>query len=182
VSGMADYLGVEKILDVLVGSGKFLDITKPAHIMDAIPREIDYQYGETLMLWLVAPIPRSVWLSKPVIAIAATIGELVYHVTDTSGLGQGIPPTYIGELYWNLDVPGVLVGMFLLGAGLRFLYANMKEQLTYNKSAMVIYISIMLPCVNLLQNSFALFILDSAKQIIPLVAALYFIGRTRTEQ
>ncbi len=177
LNAMSDYFTIEKILDQLVGSGKFFDITKPAHIMAAIPTKVDYQYGVTLMLWLFAPIPRTLWVTKPVINISTTVGQMIYGTMDVSGLGAGIPPGFVGELYWNFHIPGIVAGLFLMGVWLKFVYINFKEHLSSNKNAMLFYLMLMVPCINLLQGAFASFILDSLKSIIPLMVALRFIGK-----
>lgn len=171
------YMTMENILIDLVGSGKFLDITKPAHIMAAIPTKLDYEYGATLMLWLLAPIPRSIWLSKPAIMVSTTIAQFVYGTMDSAGNGYSVPPGLIAELFWNLHILGVILGLFVMGIWLKFLYINFRKHLYSNKNAVLIYVMIMSPCVFVLQNSFSMFVLEALKAIIPLIIALHFIGR-----
>lgn len=178
VNALIDYLTMEKILDQLVGSGKFLDITKPAHIMAAIPTKVDYQFGMTFMLWLFAPIPRTLWVGKPVINISTTVGQMIYETMDVSGLGAGIPPGFVAELYWNFHFPGILAGLFVMGLWLKFLYVNFKEHLSSNKNAVLFYILLMMPCVNLLQGSFVSFIIDVLKALVPLMIVLRFVGKS----
>ncbi len=96
-----------------------IELAKTAHIMDAVGDELSLQYGRTVFRWVLAPIPRSLWPDKPVIPPGPEIGHEVY--------GQpvaGVPPSLIGELYWNFHLPGVVVGAFALGVLLRFLQAR----------------------------------------------------------
>lgn len=177
VDAISSYLTIEKGLDILVGSGKFIDITKPAHIMAAIPTKIDYAYGTTLVQWVLAPIPRSLWLAKPPILSSTTIGQFVYGTMDASGMGASIPPGLIAELFWNFHLMGVIAGLFVLGTWLKFLYNNFKIHLNSNRNAMLIYLLLMSPCVDALQNSFGQLIIDGGKAMIPMLMALRFIGR-----
>lgn len=96
-----------------------IELAKTAHIMDAVGDQLSLQYGRTIARWALAPIPRSVWRDKPVIPPGPEIGHQVY--------GQpvaGVPPSLVGELYWNFHLPGVIVGGFVLGMLLRFLQAR----------------------------------------------------------
>ena len=174
---ISGYLVFEKVLDVLVGSGKFMDISKPAHIMAAIPTKIDYEYGTTMMQWVLAPIPRSLWLTKPPILCSTTIGQYVYGTMDPSGMGASIPPGLIAELFWNFHLMGVIVGLFVLGAWLKFLYNNFKRHLYSNRNAVLIYLLLMSPCIETLQNSFGQFVVEAVKAIIPMLISLLFIGK-----
>jgi hypothetical protein len=93
-----------------------------AAILRDVPRAVPYRYGETLVL---APIgifvPRILWPNKPSIAIGREFGETFQLVNPVDDLTQ-IAPTFTGELYWNFDVVGVIVGMFLFGAAMRAFY------------------------------------------------------------
>jgi hypothetical protein len=176
ISYITQYFSGEKMLETIVGNSKYLDITKPAHIIDAIPGKIEYQYGRTFTLWLAAPIPRTMWKEKPVISIGQILGEKVFG----SGIGRaggGIPPGFISELYWNFGVPGVLIGMYILGLWLKFIYVNFRKHFGQNKNILLIYISIMVPFVYLIQNSFTFFIIEAVKFIVPLFITLWFIGQ-----
>ncbi len=83
---------------------------------------VDYRYGQTILL---APIglliPRFIWPDKPYIAIGREVGTTFDLVNPLDRLTQ-IAVTSVGELYWNFHVPGVILGMFLLGGVNRLLY------------------------------------------------------------
>jgi len=96
-----------------------IELAKTAHIMQAVGDELSLQHGKTIARWALAPIPRSLWRDKPVIPPGPEIGHEVY--------GQpvaGVPPSLVGELYWNFHLPGVIVGAFGFGLLLRFLQAR----------------------------------------------------------
>jgi oligosaccharide repeat unit polymerase len=89
----------------------FGDMTTSAHIISNVPGKLQYQNGATIAQWLIAPIPRSVWSEKPLIAPGPLIGQAVYG-TERSG----VPPGFVAEMYWNFGLGGVIVGGALLGA------------------------------------------------------------------
>ncbi|NOX99944.1 MAG: oligosaccharide repeat unit polymerase [Verrucomicrobia bacterium] len=94
-----------------------IELAKTAHIINAIPDKLDYQYGKTIAIWLAAPIPRSLWPDKPLIQPGPIIGNKVYGQKRA-----GVPPAFIAEMFWNFHLPGVLIGSLLLGIILRFLH------------------------------------------------------------
>ena len=91
---------------------------KTAHIINAIPDKLDYQYGQTIAVWLIAPIPREVFPAKPMVHTGPIIGQQVYGHNIS-----GVPPGLIAELFWNFHIPGVIFGMTLIGWGLRSVYS-----------------------------------------------------------
>jgi hypothetical protein len=66
----------------------------------------------------MAFIPRILWHDKPMLDrgryFTAALGMASGEDTATSSTGQ----TSAGELYWNFGWPGVVVGMYLVGAAL----------------------------------------------------------------
>jgi hypothetical protein len=71
------------------------------------------QNGYTLKLFFYSFIPRILWPTKPEISV----GKLFNREFGLSKSEDTyIPPTQIGELYWNYGTPGVLGGMAIIGA------------------------------------------------------------------
>lgn len=97
-------------------------ISKTAHIINNIPERLDYQYGKTFAVWLIAPIPRELYPNKPLIHSGPIIGTRVYN-TKVSG----VPPGLIAELYWNFHIPGLILGMVFIGWLLRSLYGMFRN-------------------------------------------------------
>ncbi len=99
-----------RVFEAAVINRNQLELPKTAHLIDAVPGELSFQYGRTIARWLLAPIPRSLWPDKPVIPPGPEVGRAVY--------GQrvaGVPPALVGELYWNFHLPGVVLGAFGFG-------------------------------------------------------------------
>lgn len=107
----------EQAFDSLILNRNQIELAKTAHIIAALPNELDYQYGRTIAIWLAAPIPRSLWPDKPLIQPGPVIGNSIYGQRRA-----GVPPGYIAEMFWNFHLPGVLFGCLLLGIFLRYLH------------------------------------------------------------
>jgi len=112
-SSWTEYLLPLTVLDRIFGADRG-GITALSHIVAETPHDLPYRFGETLLIWIVFPIPRAIWPGKPV-NVGGQIAAEIY------GAGNGTPPTLIGELYWNFGILGVLGGMFVLGIALRSL-------------------------------------------------------------
>jgi len=92
-------------------------LSKTAHIINHVPEPLDFQYGKTFGVWFLAPIPRELYPNKPLIHTGPIIGTTIYSTRVS-----GVPPGFIGELYWNFHIPGVIFGMFLFGFSMNRLY------------------------------------------------------------
>ena len=112
--------GIEKALKSTIGRGYFMGIDKTSVIVDAVPDRVDYLYGRSLYLFIYGPIPRALWPDKPVIRIGLEVGKKIYNRKNNSG----IPPGFIGELYFNYGKTAVAVGMFLYGVLCALLYKH----------------------------------------------------------
>ena len=105
-----------EMLDSIVLNRNNLGLCTTAHVMEAVPDQLPYQYGQTIAVWLAAPVPRELWPEKPTMHCGPLVGYVVYGI-DVGGL----PPGYVAEMFWNFHVPGVIVGCLLLGWGLRYM-------------------------------------------------------------
>ena len=111
-SGLSIAFGVKSSL--LNRNG--FDLGKTLLVTDAVPAKLPYEYGQTIVTYVVAPIPRAVWPEKPVVSPGPTIGKKIYNLGRT-----GVPPGMVAELAWNfgqtLAVVLTLVAGFALGGG-----------------------------------------------------------------
>lgn len=98
------------------GGVDLTDIRLFVLIQDAYGNTLPLKYGATLLRIVSQFIPRALWPSKPY-DLGIEIVRL-YDINTTSGT----PPGFFPEMYMNFHVPGVLIGAFLLGASLAFLY------------------------------------------------------------
>lgn len=85
-------------------------------IIDKIPSEIDFLYGQTLFNWAIYVIPKSIL--PPDYLISMWIKNTWYLDIE----GGGLPPTAVGEWYANFGFAGVMLGMFLVGLALGILF------------------------------------------------------------
>lgn len=86
------------------------------------PERLPFQYGATYVRALAMPIPRAIWPEKPHVDESGLIGRALYG-DDYYGLPVGTE----GVLYLNFHLPGVLFGMFFLGAVHRRIYERLRQ-------------------------------------------------------
>ncbi len=120
-AGVWEHLGAEELLQATVGRRHFLDLSKTAHIIEAVPDTLELQYGKTLISWLVAPVPRSSWPGKPPIRQGADLGLKIFGQPRS-----GVPPGIVADLYLNFSYPGVFMGLLVVGVFLRSLYVSFR--------------------------------------------------------
>jgi hypothetical protein len=89
-----------------------------------MPDDLPFQYGMTYVRALAMPIPRALWPDKPLVDEAGLVGRAL--------LGDeyyGLPVGTEGVLYLNFHLPGVLLGMFLVGLIHRRVYVSFAASL-----------------------------------------------------
>ena len=96
------------------------EIDNPAIILQRTPAQISFQSPVQLIeAPIVDLIPRAVWPSKPVMTSGYQFGQIYYGVPATDYTSFAVTP--LGDLYMHGGWIPALVGMFLLGCGVRFL-------------------------------------------------------------
>ena len=101
-----------------------LGLAKTSHIVESIPETLQYKYGGTMVVWLIAWVPREMWPSKPPIGgEAIEIGNKLYGTAIS-----GVPPGLIGEFYWNFGIMGVLFGCLLMGVLLKYVHIKFRPK------------------------------------------------------
>lgn len=108
--------GLKGITDLLAGNS-LSDIRLLVKIADVYGRERALEYGETLTRVVTQFIPRSLWPQKPL-----DLSVVVNSLYDWNEGMAGTPPGFIGEMFMNFHLPGVVVGCTLLGATFAWLY------------------------------------------------------------
>jgi hypothetical protein len=97
-------------------------VTSVAAVVRYAGRYVPYRYGATLVLTpLALLIPRFLWPDKPDVSLGREFG-ITFDLVDPVDKETRIAPTVVGEFYWNFHIPGVLLGMLLLGASYRWFY------------------------------------------------------------
>jgi oligosaccharide repeat unit polymerase len=149
-----------------------IDVSKTAHIMSAVGRQLDFEWGWTLLNFFFIWIPRQVWPNKPV-NIDTMIGMQVFGA-ETYGAGA-VPPGLIAEMYWNFWIPGVIVGCFLLGYFLRVVFTQFSAY-SDNRNVVLWYVLAFMPLgAAFMGSGFSSALVSFMMTSIPLVIALYYI-------
>ncbi len=166
---VGDFVGLSGLAEQTVGGRRFLDVTRTAHIMAAVPETFDYQHGKTLLTWLVAPVPRSWWPEKPPIGIGRTVGGQALRAPE----GVGVPPGIVAELYLNFGLAGVLVGLFVFGLLLRRLHTAFEPHLAGAGFALVYIVVATRLAVDMFHNEISPAMTRLLQEMLPLLAALW---------
>jgi hypothetical protein len=125
-----------------------------------------FQNGHTLSLFFTAFVPRYWWNDKP----DTSVGQLMNREFKVSeDRDTYISATHIGELYWNFGWPGIVVGMFALGALLGFI--NRRCDLSQQRSLtrLLILVTTIYACIVRFEASIAL-------EYVVFVRSLFIIG------
>jgi hypothetical protein len=168
----------EKYLDVSVFAflKRITIVTSIAAIVSDTGRWVDYRYGETLIL---APIglliPRFLWPDKPEISIGREFGE-TFRLKYSMDAATYIAPSMVGDFYWNFAVPGVVVGMWLLGMGYRWYYQRFGAGAGFDPIRKSIYFT-MLPTALGFEGNVAIVVGGFIKVLLILVVFLLLSRR-----
>lgn len=106
---------------------RLAEVNSLAVVIRDVPRWVPYSRGETLISPLVFFIPRVLWPDKPKFLIGREFG-VRFRLVGILDKRTSIAATVPGELYWNFDLPGILVGMFVFGIMMRFIYRRYRER------------------------------------------------------
>jgi hypothetical protein len=102
-------------------------INSVAVVVRDVPRWVPYAHGETLFFPLFAYfVPRMLWPDKPKHTLGREFG-VTFRVVNVVDEKTSIASTVAGELMWNFDLPGVMIGMVLWGFVMRGLYRRYGE-------------------------------------------------------
>ena len=100
-----------------------------------------------------------------------------YQTKDETGRGAGIPPGLVPELYINFSIPGVLIGMLMLGWWLKIVYTTFRPHLQTNKNACIVYVIITYASTfELLGGDFTGAIINILTNFIPIGLSIWFVG------
>lgn len=117
------------MLTVIPSSAVYLmqriqEIDSPAIVLQRTPGQVPYtsplQLAEAPV---VDMIPRAIWSGKPILATGYQFSQEYYGLSTTLYTSSSITP--VGDLYRHGGWVPVIVGMFLLGCGVRLLDDNL---------------------------------------------------------
>ncbi len=151
-------------------------LSKTAHIINHVPDPLQFQYGSTFAEWLIAPVPRAIYPTKPMIGRGVTIGRTIYGMKLS-----GVPPGYIAELYWNFYIPGIIFGMFSLGVLLERLHSIFRNATILPEIAVPIYLFAVMPIAfSVLGNSLGYGTMMRLVDFFT-ITGIIFLASTRTQ-
>ena len=167
---------VAQLFSPILGSSNYLGIGKTAALIDKVPYQHDYTYGKTYTLWLLAPIPRSLWPGKPVVRIGGVLGEAVFGIRGNTG----IPPGSVGEAYLNFGWIGIPLMMLVLGMMAKSFYNYYGRSAYRNINSAVIYSSVILfIAYSGVSADFTAMMSNGLQRYLPLVVVIYLITRKK---
>jgi oligosaccharide repeat unit polymerase len=106
-------------------------------LQDFPTQGMDFQYGRTLLNIFVQPIPRSLFQEKPYL-----IGDIFTQQFYPESVGWvSLDPSIFGEMYMNLHVAGIVIGLYLLGIICRVCQVYLEKNLN-NKGVILFYTQI----------------------------------------
>lgn len=85
-------------------------------VVGKVPEDVPFLNGESYKSILYIPFPSAIVGEKPLSGGRLASDKLFNNPQS------GVPPTYVGEAYWNFGLAGVLVVSVLWGVVLRFVY------------------------------------------------------------
>lgn len=107
-------------LMALPESGNGLHIGSTTAVLNAVPERMPFQYGATMTSWVFAPIPRTVWPTKPDTSLGKRIKAEIYQ---RKVIRTGNPASFMAEGFMNFGWIGFF-GVSLAFGALARLTAN----------------------------------------------------------
>ncbi len=162
------------VFDPFIFNKNLLDISKTGHIINGVPEKIEFMYGSSFLAVIYSPIPRVLWPQKPAVSIGKDISHKIYGFSNK--VQAGIPPGIAAELYVNFGYAGILVGFFLIGMLLKWLYAGFEFSKGMNKNRAILYTTIVVDLtITLFGSSINQTLIGVAQAFIPMYIALKII-------
>jgi hypothetical protein len=140
------------------------------------PRWVPRMYGKTIFMPTVAYfIPRIVWPDKPTMNFGKDFAR-EFRVTNTLNKEVLVGSTIPGELYWNFGFPGIVVGMALFGAFVRFLYRRYAEGVHSSPLLVATHVALLVQWVHIVGGSVAAGFVAVVRLLI-MLEVLRWMGR-----
>ena len=115
---LTESIGMLRIRKVWLSAlSEFVALDSFVTIISAGPSQFPFRFGKTYLDSVLFLVPRKIWPDKPR-AYGYEVGQYLQKVDNN------LPPGYLGELYVNFHLPGILGGMYLMGLLLRWAHAS----------------------------------------------------------
>lgn len=156
-------------LDSIAINRNMLDYTRLANLrMASELGRTQYKLGRTYIIPFIAPVPRSVWESKPIISPGIDFADEVYGLQEQGS----IPPDGVTELHWNFGLAIMLALSPLLGGALGTIDGAAQTRITGNARWFLYILGPFLLSYRLITISFAHALTGTMQTA--LIAALVF--------
>jgi oligosaccharide repeat unit polymerase len=155
---------------ILVGLEPFKTLMT---IIESVPEKVGFQYGLYYLYLAIAWIPRALWPDKPIVGVEWFITETIYGHDPSMTSAQ--TPTLIGDLYLNLHIPAIIIGMFVWGVFWKMVYSYL---LIHKKNAgiVLIYAILLTSGINTIRGSFSGFVITTLMAVLPVMIAIVYIN------
>ncbi|MDF1563935.1 MAG: O-antigen ligase [Deltaproteobacteria bacterium] len=154
----------------------FMGVAKTALIVESVPERIDFLYGESFLLWILAPIPRVLWPAKPGVRIGRYVATEIYRRENQSG----VPPGIIAEFYLNFGWFGIVAGLLLLGMLVQAFYRALVLVPEPTPHGVLLYSIVALALtLTAMASDFTGTISSLGQYLVPLGLAHWFVTRPR---
>lgn len=164
-------------LDGVVYNRNFGDMQVTSDIINAIPSQIPFQHGATIVTWIVAPIPRTIWATKPDVNVGPLIGSTLYNTTN-----GGVPPGFVADFYLNFGLAGVMVGSLILGLILGRVGRFAAHNGVMNPGAAVLYYPAVFAFANAsMQKGIGAGVFSGLEYLVPVAVALLLVGHRQPD-
>jgi hypothetical protein len=108
-----------------------------------------FRYGETMAFLGYSLIPRIFWPSKPAVSQSAWFTYYLGFAPSPEKATVSVGMTATGELYWNFGIPGVIIGMFIVGVCFSGLWRLAGLHPQYSIISMLLFINILFGMPNM---------------------------------
>jgi hypothetical protein len=164
---------VAQTFRTILAGRNLTDIDVLAWILGPGHEQIGWLAGKSFLQAVLAPIPRSLFPAKP-----DDLGYVVFRTYTETDFLNSWHPSFVGELYLNFMLPGVVAGMFALG--LVSAWIERRRVRSSRPDDILLYAIYTAKFVILLVTvDFLMSFLQAILYAIPVFAASLYINRTR---
>jgi hypothetical protein len=107
-------------------TGNMMQLQSLAVLMDAMPRQLPFEYGRTLLMVVLIWIPSAFFPGKPL--TAPGIFTMAFWPNAWIDQGTTLPPGFFGEMYMNFGWFGLIGGGLVAGLSYGWSYRAMRAR------------------------------------------------------